>query len=113
MSWVEANMVQFLYWMNIARQLLPLVLTVAIIFTFFLVRSFARKLSRMEFYLDRIDNHLSEVTYLIKEYRTEKCGKDDTDQGAGAREQQRAVNSGAQGSAVPGMEDRDRQPTGK
>ena len=70
MNWIEANMVQLLYWLDIVSQLLPLVLTVAVIFTFFIVQGFARKLSRMEFYLDRIDNHLREITYFIKEYRS-------------------------------------------
>ncbi len=72
MSWIEANMVQLLYWLDVAGQLLPFVLTVAVIFTFFLVQGYARKISRMEFYLDRIDNHLREITYFIKEYRAEK-----------------------------------------
>ncbi len=79
-------MVQLLHWMDIVGRLLPLVLTVAVIFTFFLVQGFARKLSRMEFYLDRIDNHLREITYFIKEHRAEKCGNDDDDQGAGAQD---------------------------
>jgi hypothetical protein len=70
-SWIEANLVQLLYWLDIVGQLLPFVLTVAVVFTFFMVQGYARKISRMEFYLDRIDNHLREITYFIKEYRAE------------------------------------------
>lgn len=70
MSWLDAHLVQIMYWLDVVMQLLPLLLTVAVVFTFFLVQSYGRKLERMTFYLDRIDNHLREITYFIKEYHS-------------------------------------------
>ena len=80
MNWVESHIVQLAYFFDLFGQILPLVLTVAVIFTFFLVQSFSRKLSRMSFYLDRIDNHLREITYFIKDQgnpdsRAEQAGE--------------------------------------
>ncbi len=113
MGWIETNMIQLLYWLDVVGQLLPLVLTVAVIFTFFLVQGFARKLSRMEFYLDRIDNHLREVTYFIKEYQAEQSGNGTDSKQTVAKEGEKKPASGARGSAVPGVVDRDHQPAGK
>ena len=75
---------QIAYYLEFLGQILPVVLSVAVIFTFFIVQSFGRKLERMAFYLDRIDNHLSEMTYLIKDYqkaRQEKEQGKNRDQG--------------------------------
>jgi len=66
MNWIESHIVQLAYFFDLIGQILPIVLTVAVVFTFFLVQSFSKKLSRMSFYLDRIDNHLREITYFIK-----------------------------------------------
>ena len=68
MNWIESHIVQLVYFLDLIGQILPVVLTVAVIFTFFLVQSFSKKLSHMSFYLDRIDNHLREITYFIKDY---------------------------------------------
>ena len=59
---------QIQYWLDFLANLLPIVLTLAIVFTFFLIQSFAKQLARMSYFLDRIDNHLREITYLLKEY---------------------------------------------
>jgi hypothetical protein len=72
MNWIESHIIQIAYFFEVISQLLPVVLTVAVIFTFFLLQSFSRKLSRMSFYLDRIDNHLREINYLIKDYQKSK-----------------------------------------
>jgi len=72
MSWVESHIVQILYTLDFLGQILPIVLTVALIFTFFLVQSFSKKLTRISFYLDRIDNHLREITFFIKEFQKER-----------------------------------------
>lgn len=72
MNWIEGHIIQIAYFFEIISQFLPVVLTVAVIFTFFLLQSFSRKLSRMSFYLDRIDNHLREINYLIKDYQKSK-----------------------------------------
>ncbi|HUU26943.1 MAG TPA: hypothetical protein VM123_03955 [archaeon] len=72
MSWFESHIVQLAYIFDFIGQIMPIVLTVAVIFTFFLVQSFSKKLSRISFYLDRIDNHLREITYFIKDYQKEK-----------------------------------------
>lgn len=63
---------QIQYWLDTISNFLPIVLILAIIFTFFLIQSFARQLARMSFYLDRIDNHLREITYFLKEYEKAK-----------------------------------------
>lgn len=63
---MDSHIAQISWWLDFLSQALPVVLTVAVIFTFFIVQSFGRKLERMGFYLDRIDNHLSEITYLLK-----------------------------------------------
>lgn len=76
MSWIESHLVQAMYWLDAVSQLLPLLLTVAVVFTFFLVQAYGRKLERMAFYLDRIDNHLREITYLLKEYHPSDGEKD-------------------------------------
>ena len=68
MNWYDAHLVQIMYWLDVISQLFPLVLTVAVVFTFFIVQAYGRKLERMAFYLDRIDNHLREITYFVKEY---------------------------------------------
>jgi len=68
MNWIDNHIVQLAYFLDLIGQILPVILTVAVIFTFFLVQSFSKKLSRMSFYLDRIDNHLREITYLVKYY---------------------------------------------
>ena len=60
------------YYLEFFGRILPAVLTIAVIFTFFIVQSFGRKLERMAFFLDRIDNHLREITYFIKAYEREK-----------------------------------------
>lgn len=70
MNWIESHIVQLVYFLDLISEILPVVLTVALIFTFFIVQSFSKKLSRMSFYLDRIDNHLREITYFIKDYRS-------------------------------------------
>ena len=70
MNWIDNHIVQLVYFLDLVNQLLPVVLTVALIFIFFLVQGFSRKLSRMSFYLDRIDNHLREITYFIKNYES-------------------------------------------
>ena len=70
MNWIDSHIVQLVYFLDLIGQILPVVLTVAVIFTFFLVQSFSKKLSRMSFYLDRIDNHLREITYFIKDYKS-------------------------------------------
>ena len=62
---------ELLYLLDYFGQIMPVILAVAIIVTFFLIQSFAKKLTRMAFYLDRIDNHLREITYFIKEHREE------------------------------------------
>ncbi|MFC1614203.1 hypothetical protein ACFL5K_02785 [Gemmatimonadota bacterium] len=67
---------QIQYWLDFMANLLPVVLVLAIIFTFFLVRSFARQITRMAFYLDRIDNHLRETTYFLKEYEKSKTSSE-------------------------------------
>jgi hypothetical protein len=72
MSWVESHIMQIAYFLDFFSQVLPAVLAVALIFTFFLIQSFSRKLDRMSFYLDRIDNHLREVTYFIRDYEKSK-----------------------------------------
>jgi len=69
MNWIENHMLELVYLLDYFGQILPVILAVAIVFTFFLVQSFAKKLTRMAFYLDRIDNHLREITYFIKEHR--------------------------------------------
>ncbi|MBN2290451.1 MAG: hypothetical protein JXQ83_14045 [Candidatus Glassbacteria bacterium] len=69
MDWMDSHIMQVQYWLDFAANLLPVVLTLAVIFTFFLVHSFARQLARMSFYLDRIDNHLREITYFLREYK--------------------------------------------
>ena len=92
MSWIDAHMVQLMYWMDVVTQLLPLVLTVAVVFTYFLVQAYGRKLERMAFYLDRIDNHLREITYFIKEYHSsveEDDAADGPEGGRGADEKAR------------------------
>jgi len=66
MNWVDSHIMQLSYYINFLSEALPVVLTVAVIFTFFIVQSFSRKLDRMSFFLDRIDNHLSEIAYLLK-----------------------------------------------
>lgn len=63
---------QIAYYLEFFGRVTPLVLTVAVIFTFFIVQGFGRKLDRMSFYLDRIDDHLREITYFIKTYEKEK-----------------------------------------
>jgi hypothetical protein len=68
LNWYDAHLVQVMYWLDVVGQLLPLILTVAVVFTFFIVQAYGRKLERMSYYLDRIDNHLREITYFIKEY---------------------------------------------
>ena len=71
---------QIQYWLDFIGNLLPIVLTLAIIFTFFLIQSFARQLARMSFFLDRIDNHLREITYFLKEYEKSKfSSREETD----------------------------------
>lgn len=90
MKWVNDNMVGLSYWFDFISNILPIILAVAIIFTFFLVQSFARQLKIMSFYLDRIDNHLREINYLMKEKRTpdgsaadqKQAGSEDTERGA-------------------------------
>ncbi|MBW7997874.1 MAG: hypothetical protein FVQ81_15155 [Candidatus Glassbacteria bacterium] len=94
MSWIDSHLIQLMYWLDVISQLLPLVLTVAVIFTYFLVQGFARKLSKMEFYLDRIDNHLREVTYFIKEYQSGKGSGDES--GEPREEDSPARHSGTQ-----------------
>ena len=93
MSWIEAHLVQTMYWLDVVSQLLPLVLTVAVVFTFFLVQAYGRKLERMAFYLDRIDNHLREITYFIKEYHS-AAGGEDGEQGGGASAEKTQSGSG-------------------
>ncbi|MCE5270641.1 hypothetical protein LLH00_05095 [bacterium] len=66
MHWVDSHIMQLSYYIDFLSESLPVVLTVAVIFTFFIVQSFSRKLDRMSFFLDRIDNHLSEIAYLLK-----------------------------------------------
>lgn len=76
---------QIQYWLDFIGNLLPIVLTLAIIFTFFLIQSFARQLARMSFFLDRIDNHLREITYFLKEYEKSKLSsREDTDKPDGS-----------------------------
>ena len=72
MKWADSHIMQIQYWLDTISGFLPIVLTLAIIFTFFLVQSFAKQLARMSFFLDRIDNHLREITYFLKEYEKEK-----------------------------------------
>ncbi len=72
MEWADNHIMEIQYWLDFLANLLPIVLTLAIIFTFFLIQSFARQLSRMSFFLDRIDNHLREITYFLKEYEKSK-----------------------------------------
>jgi hypothetical protein len=81
MNWMDNHIAQVSWWLEFLGQALPVVLTVAVIFTFFIVQSFSRKLERMGFYLDRIDNHLSEITYLLK--KREKTETADTPEGSG------------------------------
>lgn len=81
MSWIENNLVQLMYTLDVFSRLLPFVLCVVLIFILFLVRSYARRLSRMEFYLDRIDNHLREITYVIKEYHSETAASEEVEEG--------------------------------
>jgi hypothetical protein len=69
MDWIESHILQLVYWLDYVSQFLPLILTVALVFTFFLVQSFGRKLTRMAFYLDHIDNHLRDITLLLKEHQ--------------------------------------------
>ena len=76
---------QIQYWLDFIGNLLPIVLTLAIILTFFLIQSFARQLARMSFFLDRIDNHLREITYFLKEYEKSKLSsREDTDKPDGS-----------------------------
>ena len=76
---------QIQYWLDFIGNLLPIVLTLAIIFTFFLIQSFTRQLARMSFFLDRIDNHLREITYFLKEYEKSKfSSREDTDKPDGS-----------------------------
>ena len=84
MSWLDAHLVQVMYWLDVVTQLLPLLLTVAVVFTFFLIQSYGRKLERMAFYLDRIDNHLREITYFVKEYK-KSGGVEKDDENSGKR----------------------------
>ncbi|MEA2063185.1 MAG: hypothetical protein U9P14_05775 [Gemmatimonadota bacterium] len=72
MEWVDSHIMQLGYWFNFIAEMLPVVLVLAIIFTFFLIQSFARQLSRITYFLDRIDNHLREITYFIKENEVKK-----------------------------------------
>lgn len=87
MNWIESHIVQLVYFLDLISQILPVVLTVAVIFTFFLVQSFSKKLSRMSFYLDRIDNHLREITYFIKDYESRNPHEDS------ARKSRRSENA--------------------
>ena len=77
MNWADNHTMQIQYWLDVMANLLPVVLVIAIIFTFFLVRSFAKQITRMAFYLDRIDNHIREITYFIKEYEKSKNKTDE------------------------------------
>lgn len=81
MNWMENHIAQAAWWLDFLGQALPLVLAVAVIFTFFIVQSFGRKLERMGFYLDRIDNHLSEIAYLLKKREKAETGKTPEDNG--------------------------------
>lgn len=76
MNWTDGHIMQIQYWLDLMANLLPVVLVLAIIFTFFLVRSFAKQITRMAFYLDRIDNHMREITYFLKEYEKSKISSD-------------------------------------
>ena len=98
MNWIDNHIVQLVYFLDLFGQILPVVLTVALIFTFFLVQGFSKKLSRISFFLDRIDNHLREITYFIKNYErsnpheesTRKSkGSENSDLKAAGLEQQR------------------------
>ena len=84
MNWIDNHIVQLVYFLDLIGQLLPVVLTVALIFTFFLVQGFSKKLSRMSFYLDRIDNHLREITYFIKNYESGKPHEESTRKSKGS-----------------------------
>jgi len=86
MNWIDSHIVQLVYFLDLIGQLLPVVLTVALIFTFFLVQSFYKKLSRMSFYLDRIDNHLREITYFIKNYESRNPREESTRKGKGSED---------------------------
>ena len=80
MKWADSHIMQIQYWLDFIGNLLPIALTLAIIFTFFLIQSFARQLARMSFFLDRIDNHLREITYFLKEYEKSKLSsREETD----------------------------------
>jgi len=76
MDWIESHILQLVYWLDYLSQFLPVILTVVVIFTFFLLQSFSRKLTRMAFYLDRIDNHLREITFFIKDYQAGRSAED-------------------------------------
>ena len=92
MSWIDAHLVQVMYWLDMVGQLLPLVLTVAVVFTFFIVQAYGRKLERMAFYLDRIDNHLREITYFVKEYHSSSGREDSEADGEGEKSPERKLS---------------------
>ncbi|HLA38486.1 MAG TPA: hypothetical protein VJ417_00740 [Candidatus Glassbacteria bacterium] len=96
MDWIESHILQLVYWLDYLSQFLPIILTVAVVFTFFLIQSFSRKLSRMAFYLDRIDNHLREITFVLKNYRSgekEGEGKSTADDAGPRRETGESADS--------------------
>ncbi len=80
MNWFEKHLLQLTYLADLLGRFLPFVLTAAIILTFFLVQSYGRRLSRMEYFLDRIDNHLAEITYFIKDYQRKSSGQEPAEQ---------------------------------
>ena len=80
MNWVNENIIGLSYWLDFIGNILPIILAVAIIFTFFLVQSFGRQLKIMSFYLDRIDNHLREISYLMKEKNNSEDSSDNKSQ---------------------------------
>lgn len=95
MNWFESHLVQLMYWLDGVSRIMPLVLTAAVIFIFFLVRSFGRRAARMEFYLDRIDNHLREITYFIKEHQAGRGDREVSESGDSGKSDEEAGRSSA------------------